>query len=162
MALGVGRMARVQIVVFEIGGNEFGIQANLVHGIIRANKVAIQCVPVAPDDVEGMMNWREKVRYVFNLSKKLKIDSQALQEERKIIMVHANELIVGCLVDEVTDILVFNSEEIEDAPLFIQQGENQYITGIGKIDERFVVMLDVDQLLSGAVIEGFSAKDIGI
>ena len=162
MALGVGRMARVQIVVFEIGGNEFGIQANLVHGIIRANKVGIQCVPVAPDDVEGMMNWREKVRYVFNLSKKLKIDSQALQEERKIIMVHANELIVGCLVDEVTDILLFHSEEIEPAPLFIQQAENQYITGIGKVDERFVVMLNVDKLLSGAVVEGFSKENIGV
>lgn len=155
-------MARVQIVVFEIGGNEFGIDANLVHGIIRTNKVSIQCVPVASDDVEGMISWRDKVRYVFNLSKKLKLASQTLHEESKIIMVHANELIVGCLVDEVTDIVLFHSEEIEPAPLFIQQADNQYITGIGKVDDRFIVMLDADKLLSGVLIEGFSAKEIGI
>ena len=155
-------MARIQIVVFEIGGNEFGIEANLVHGIIRTNKVSIQSVPVAASDIEGMISWRDKVRYVFNLSKKLKLPSHIAHEESKIVMVHANELIVGCLVDEVTDILLFNSEEIEPAPLFIQQAENQYITGIGKIDERFVVMLDVDKLLSGAVIEGFSKENIGV
>ncbi|WP_378954633.1 chemotaxis protein CheW [Pelosinus sp. sgz500959] len=155
-------MARVQVVVFEIGGNEFGIEANLVHGIIRTNKVSIQSVPVSSDDVEGMIDWREKVRYVFNLSKKLRLTSKIGHEESKIIMVHANELIVGCLVDEVTDIVLFHTEEIEPAPLFIQQANHHYITGIGKVDDRFIVMLDVDKLLSSVLIEGFSAQNIGV
>lgn len=155
-------MARVQIVVFEIGGSEFGIEANLVHGIIRTNKVNIQCVPISSDDVEGMINWRDKIRYVFNLNKKLKLASQTLREESKIIIVHANELMVGCLVDEVTDIVPFNSEEIEPAPVFIQQADHQYITGVGRVDDRFIVMLNMDKLLSGVPIEGFSAKNMGI
>jgi len=153
-------MARIQIVVFDIGGNEFGIEANLVYGIIRTNKVSIQRIPVSSDDIEGMISWRDKVRYVFNLGKKLKIPSQALHIESKIIMIHANELIIGCLVDEVTDIVLFNSEEIEPAPSFVEQNGNQYITGIGKVDDRLIVMLDMNKLLSGVVVESFSTNKI--
>ncbi|SMC34914.1 chemotaxis protein CheW [Sporomusa malonica] len=145
-------MARIQMVVFDIDGREFGIDAKLVNGIMRANKVSIQTVPSSSDAIEGMINWRGKVSYVLNLRKKFKLDRQSFAEERKIMMAYANDSIVGFLVDEVTDIITFNSEEIEPAPSFIQQSLNQCITGIGKIEDRLVVMLDLDKILvSGEV-----------
>ncbi|EIW19241.1 MULTISPECIES: chemotaxis protein CheW [Pelosinus] len=153
-------MARVQMVVFEINGTEFAIEAATVHGIIRANRVTIQEVPGTLGNMEGMINWREKVRYVFNLRKKLKLENQVINDETKIMMVQTNERIVGCLVDEVTDIVVFNSEEIEAAPSFIQDAESKFIIGIGKVEERLIVMLDMDHLLTGAEINGLALENL--
>ncbi|OAM96222.1 purine-binding chemotaxis protein CheW [Pelosinus fermentans] len=153
-------MARVQMVVFEINGTEFAIEAAIVHGIIRTNRVTIQEVPGTLGNMEGMINWREKVRYVFNLRKKLKLENQVINDETKIMMVQTNERIVGCLVDEVTDIVVFNSEEIEAAPSFIQDAESKFIIGIGKVEERLVVMLDMDHLLTGAEINGLALENL--
>jgi purine-binding chemotaxis protein CheW len=140
-------MARVQYVVFEVAGREFGVEAGLVNGIIRANKVSIQMVPNSSDAVEGMINWRGKVSYVLNMRKKFRIDNAAATEDSKIIMAYTNNSVVGFLVDEVTDIITFNAEEIEAAPPFIQKSISQCVTGIGKMDERLVVMLNVEKLL---------------
>jgi purine-binding chemotaxis protein CheW len=153
-------MARVQMVVFEMNGTEFAIEAATVHGIIRANRVNIQVVPGTLGNMEGMINWRDNVRYVFNLRKKLKLENQVINDESKIIMVQTNERIVGCLVDEVTDIVVFNSEEIEAAPSFIQEAESKFIIGIGKVEERLIVMLDMDHLLTGAEINGLALENL--
>ncbi len=140
-------MARVQYVVFEVAGREFGIEARLVNGIIRANKVSIQMVPNSSDAVEGMINWRGKVSYVLSMRKKFRIDNAAATEDSKIIMAYANDSVIGFLVDEVTDIITFNADEIEAAPPFIQKSISQCVTGIGKMDERLVVMLNVEKLL---------------
>jgi purine-binding chemotaxis protein CheW len=153
-------MARVQMVVFEMSGTEFAIEAATVHGIIRANRVNIQVVPGTLGNMEGMINWRDNVRYVFNLRKKLKLESQVINDESKIIMVQTNERIVGCLVDEVTDIVVFNSEEIEAAPSFIQEAESKFIIEIGKVEERLIVILDMDHLLTGAEINGLALENL--
>ena len=153
-------MARVQMVVFEMNGTEFAIEAATVHGVIRANRVNIQVVPGTLGNMEGMINWRDTVRYVFNLRKKLKLENQVINDESKIIMVQTNERIVGCLVDEVTDIVVFNSEEVEAAPSFIQEAESKFIIGIGKVEERLIVMLDMDHLLTGAEINGLALENL--
>lgn len=148
------------MVVFEINGTEFGIEAAAVNGVIRTNKVNIQVVPGTLSDIEGMISWRDKVRYVFNLRRKLKLENKVLCDDSKIIMVHANDLMVGCLVDEVTDIVLFNSEEIEPAPSFMQEGTGNYITGIGKVEERLVVILDVDRLLTGVELDELAMENL--
>lgn len=151
-------MARVQMIVFEIGENEFAIDAKLVNGIIRANKTHIQPVPTSSSHIDGMINWRDKVRYVFNVCKILRINNSSLVEDQKIIMVHSQELIIGCLVDEVTDILTFNSEEIETAPSFISNTDAtcKCVSGVCKVDDRLIVILDVSTLLS---LPGFEVGD---
>ena len=155
-------MARVQIVVFDVGGREFGIEAKLVNGIMRAKKISIQPVPNSSDSIAGMINWRGKVSYVIDLRKKFNMEDGLLADETKIIMAYANDSIVGFLVDEVTDIVIFNSEEIEQAPSFIQQSLNQCITGIGKLEDRLIVMLDLNKLLlvevSDPIFPGSAAK----
>jgi purine-binding chemotaxis protein CheW len=153
-------VARIQIVVFEIDDTEFGIEASVVNGIIRTNKVHLQAVPGTLGSMEGMISWRDKVRYVFNLRNKLKLTNKALNDDSKIIMVHANELMIGCLVDEVTDIVLFNSEELEPAPPFIQESESKFITGIGKVEDRLIIMLDIAKLLAGVELDGLALENL--
>jgi purine-binding chemotaxis protein CheW len=83
-----------------------------------------------------------------------------LNDDSEIIMVHANELMVGCLVDEVTDIVLFNSEELEPAPPFIQESESKFITGIGKVEERLIIMLDITKLLNGVETDRLTLENL--
>ncbi|WP_425060136.1 Chemotaxis protein CheW [Sporomusa carbonis] len=84
----------------------------------------------------------------INLHKKFKIEGKPSTDDSKIITAYVNNSILGFLVDEVTDIITFNSEEIEQAPSFIQRSLSQSITGIGKLDDRLVVMLDLEKTLN--------------
>jgi len=155
-------MARVQIIVFEIDGREFGMEATRVSGILRAKKYDIQKIPSSAVALEGMISVRGKVHYVFNLRSVLKIEDCSIPEEGKILMVYVNNLILGCIVDEVTDILVFNSDEFEPAPSFAQGKENQYINGIGKVDERLIVMINIDALLTSSGVDEVSIDNFQV
>ena len=157
-------MARMQVLIFEIDGRKFGIDANLTSGILRGKKYTIQKLPTTSGSIsgsiEGMINLRGKISYIFNLRKKFKMDHVANDEESKIIMVYINELSVGCIVDEVTDIIMFDSDEFEQVPLLIREKEKQYITGIGKVQDELIIMLNLSALLIDDEIEGLCFEQL--
>lgn len=141
-------MARIQIMIFEIDGRKFGVNAQCINGILRARKYSIQKIPSAGDEIEGMINLRGNVSYIFNLRKKFKMACVEYGPESKIVMINLNNVVVGCLVDEVTDIVHCDSEDVEAAPPFMGHNEQSVITGICKIQEELIIMLNLDRLLT--------------
>lgn len=90
---------------------------------------------------------RGKTITVLNLASKLGLNSTNERiSERKIIIVENKETVVGFEVDTVSEILTIPTEKIEPPPLMVQQGS--FMTGIGKIDERLILLLNVDTLVS--------------
>lgn len=140
-------MAISQIVIFEIDGSEYGIDALAVNGILRAQKYKVQKVPGLPSIVEGMINLRGQVNYIYNLRNKFGLPEMTDKEENKFIMLNVDEHVVGCIVDEVTDIVHFNEEELQAAPAIASSLNVSYIKGIAKVEERMIIMLDPVQLL---------------
>ncbi|CQR73115.1 Chemotaxis protein CheW [Sporomusa ovata DSM 2662] len=141
-------MANIQLVIFEIDGSEYGIDALTVNGILRAQKYKIQKIPGLPREIEGMINLRGQVNYIFNLRKKFGLSEISDAEETKFIMLNINGQVVGCIADEVTDIVHFNEEDLQPAPTLGSNLTLTYIKGIGKVDERMIIILDPIQLLS--------------
>lgn len=141
-------MARIQLVIFEIDGSEYGIDALTVNGILRAQKYEIKKVPGLPRIIEGIINLRGQANYIFNLRKKFGLDEISNAEEDKFIMLNINNQVVGCIVDEVTDIVHFHEEDLQATPTLATNLSVNYIKGIGKVDERMVIILDPVQLLS--------------
>jgi purine-binding chemotaxis protein CheW len=141
-------MAISQIVIFEIDGSEYGIDALAVNGILRAQKYKIQKVPGLPSIVEGMINLRGQVNYIYNLRNKFGLPEMTDKEENKFIMLNVDDHVVGCIVDEVTDIVHFNEEELQAAPTIASSLNVSYIKGIAKVEERMIIMLDPVQLLT--------------
>lgn len=141
-------MARIQLVIFEIDGSEYGIDALSVNGILRAQKYEIRKVPGLPRIIEGVINLRGHANYIFNLRKKFGLEEIINAEENKFIMLNINNQVVGCIVDEVTDIVHFNEEDLQVTPTLTSNLSVNYIKGIGKVDERMVIILDPVQLLS--------------
>jgi purine-binding chemotaxis protein CheW len=141
-------MANIQLVVFELNGEEYGINALAVNGILRHQKFHIHKVPGLPEVIEGMIDLRGQVNYIFNLGTKFGLNKTKLAQESKFIMLNIGDSIAGCIVDEVTDIVTLADEHIQQPPLFMSNLNEKYLKGIGKIEERMIIILDPELILS--------------
>jgi purine-binding chemotaxis protein CheW len=149
-------MSDMQLVVFELDGNEYAIDALSVNGILRAKKFEIKTIPGLPDYITGAIQLRGNVNYIFNLKKKLNIKNQDIVLESKFIMINIEDQVVGWIVDEVTDIIKFSTENIEMPPGFVKNERISYLKGIGKIDDRIIVLLNPENILN---VEGLMDID---
>ena len=136
----------IQLVVFALDDEEYGIDVSAVNGILRSKKFKIQPLPGSNQAVEGMINLRGNVNYIFNLRNKFNLAEKEISEESKFIMLNVNGSTTGCIVDEVTDIVKLNDDEVQSAPNFVNGGSTDCITGIGKIDDRMIIILDPERL----------------
>ena len=78
--LGGETMAHIQLVVFELNGEEYGVDALAVSGILRPQKFKIYKVPGLPDVIEGMIDLRGQINYIFNLGIKLGLKKTVIEE----------------------------------------------------------------------------------
>ena len=108
-----------QLVVFALGEQEYGVDVSAVNGIIRSKKFCIQSIPGTPKVVEGMINLRGQVSYVFNLRTKFGLLAKEMSEESKFIMLNVHDSSIGFIVDEVTDIIKLDDADLEPAPAFV-------------------------------------------
>ena len=141
-------MAHIQLVVFELNGEEYGVDALAVSGILRPQKFKIHKLPGLPDVIEGMIDLRGQVNYIFNLGIKLGLEKTIISEESKFIMLNIQNTVAGCIVDEVTDIVTISDEQIQHQPEFVATLSGKYLLGIGKIDERLIIILNPENILS--------------
>ena len=141
-------MANLQLVVFELNGEEYGIDALAVNGILRPQKFKIHRIPGLPEVIEGMIDLRGRINYIFNLGTKFGTTKTELVEESKFIMLNVRNSIAGCIVDEVTDIVTLSDEDIQPPPQFVSGLNANYLTGIGKIEERLIIILNPELILS--------------
>jgi len=141
-------MFKVQLVVCRIDDQEYGLELGSVKEILRAKKFKITHVPNLPPVIEGVINLRGKISYIYNARKRFHCADQPVDEETKIIVIPLEDVTVGLLVDEVTDILDLAEEEINIAPDFIAGIDGRYIKGIGKVGERLIIILDAARVLT--------------
>ena len=138
----------IQLVVFELDNKEYGINVSAVNGILRARKFKVQALPGTDKSIEGMINLRGNVNYIFNLRTKFELIEKEISSESKFIMLNVNKSATGCIVDEVTDIVKLNDEEVQSVPDFLSAGNFNYIAGIGKIEDRMIIILDPEKIFA--------------
>ena len=141
-------MASMQLVVFTLNDQEYGIDVLSVNGILRSKKFKMQRLPGIPPVIEGVINLRGEIKYIFNLKHKFNITDKDYSNDSKIIMLNMHDSISGWIVDEITDIVKIDAENIEQAPDFLSNFNNRYIQCIGKINERMIIILDTEKVLT--------------
>lgn len=141
-------MASTRLVVFELNGAEYAVDALAVNGILRSKKFTIKKIPGVPKVIEGMINLRGRITYIFNLKSKFELPADELSEESKIIILNIQNSVAGCIVDEVTDIVKIEGENLQIPPNFISNFNSQYIQSIVKVGERLIIVLNPNELLS--------------
>ncbi|GAB6059969.1 chemotaxis protein CheW [Desulfonatronum parangueonense] len=138
--------ALLQLVTFNIGDEEFGVEILKVQEIIRM--MGITRVPKAPDFVEGVINLRGKVIPIIDLRKRFGMAAQEHNKHTRIIVIEINKVIVGFVVDSVSEVLRIPASTVEPPPPIISGIESEYISGVGKLADRLLILLDLDRLLS--------------
>jgi len=145
----------VQLVVFMIGDEEFGVEINQVREIVKL--VSITRMPKAPVFIEGVVNLRGQIITVIDLAKRLDLPSKGRTETSRIMVVEVSENTVGMIVDSVSEVLRLPADDIEATPALIEtEVHEQYLRGVGKMGERLLILLDLNEVLSSEEIHHMS------
>ncbi|HHW49342.1 MAG TPA: chemotaxis protein CheW [Clostridiaceae bacterium] len=139
-------MASRQLVIFNIGNEEFGIDINFVNSIEKP--IEVFKIPNTPDFIEGLINLRGKVHTVINLRKRFNMPTREFDDSTKIIIVNANSSVVGFIVDEVKEIIHVDDENIENTPSVISDLKEKFISGVAKINGRIIIILNPGAVIS--------------
>jgi purine-binding chemotaxis protein CheW len=135
----------LQIVSFHVGNEEFGLDILKVQEIIRFQQLTR--VPNMPSYVEGVLNLRGKVIPVVGLRQRIGLERQAPTQTTKIVVASVKSEVLGFVVDSVSEVLRISSSSVEPTPR-LGQVSQKYVAGVGKLDNRLLLLLDLDQLLS--------------
>lgn len=141
----------LQLVTFSIGEEEFGVDILKVQEIIRT--MEITKVPRAQNFVEGVINLRGKVIPIIDMRRRFGLDSKTHDQHTRIIVIEINNMIVGFVVDSVSEVLRIPASTVEPPPPVVAGLESEYISGVGKLHDRLLILLDLDKLLSGEDME---------
>lgn len=145
-------MAENQYVVFKLNKEEFGIDIMNVKEIIIYQEVVN--VPNTPDFVEGILNYRGSVIPIINLKRRLRLGEEERTKDTRIIVISLEDKEIGFIVDEASQTLRLDEEHIDPAPDVISGIDRKYIIGVGKIDEkRLLIIIDLQKILTDKEID---------
>ncbi len=137
----------VQVVGFYIGEDEYAVNINKVREI--SPMVDIRKVPKSPPFVEGVINLRGGIVPVIDLRKRFDLAVNENRMSTKILIVELNKNQVGMIVDNVSEVMRFYQDEIEKTPpMFSSSIDSQYIQGVAKLNDKLIILLDVEKLFS--------------
>lgn len=135
----------LQLVSFKIGAEEFGIDILKVNEINRM--MTLTKVPNAPSFVDGVVNLRGRVIPVINLRTKLSLPRKEYDRNSRIIVVELEGRTIGFIVDEVSEVLRIPKNITEKPPEMVSGINAAFITAIGKLEDRLLILLDLERVL---------------
>lgn len=140
-------------IVFELKDEEYALPVDLVGAIERV--MPITRIPGVPPFVKGVLNLRGVVTPVIDLRERFNFDAQKETEATRVIIIQHDEKNVGLIVDACYDVIDIPSDSIEPAPETIGTVKIDYINGVAKYDERLLILLNIDEILSTDVLKEF-------
>lgn len=140
-------MAEHQLVVFKLNQEEYGVEIMQVQEISPYQKPTK--VPNAPTFVDGIINLRGEVIPIVNLKCRFKIAETEISEQTRLIVINNGSKRIGFIVDDASEVVTMEEENIEDVPPMIAGEDRRYIKGIGKIGNRILIILDLHKLFTG-------------
>lgn len=144
----------LQLVSFKIGEEEFGIDILAVQEIIKMQEISK--MPNTPDYVEGIVNLRERVIPIIDLRKRLNFNSKMADKDTRIIVVDVKGTIIGFIVDEVSEVLRISSDITEPPPEMTTNVNTNFITAVGKLEDRLLILLDINKILSNEEVDSIT------
>lgn len=136
----------LQLVSFQLGEEEFGVDILKVQEINRM--LEITKVPNSPVFVDGVINLRGKVIPILNLRQKFNLERKEIDKQTRIVVVDIDGKVVGLVVDAVSEVLRLPSDTVEPPPPMVSGVDSEYINGVGKLENRLLILLDLNKLLT--------------
>lgn len=135
-----------QYVVFKLANESYAVDIMNVSEITEPKQSTK--VPNAPDFVEGIINLRGEVIPIIDLKKRFDIENNSKSTDKRIIVVNIENKNVGFMVDAADEVLTIDEKDIDPPSNIITKSDRQFITGIGKVGDRILIILDLVKILS--------------
>jgi purine-binding chemotaxis protein CheW len=135
----------LQIVGFRIGNETYGVRIGSVREIVRVPEIT--AVPSAPDSIEGVINLRGKIIPVMDLRKRFGLTEITTDKKNRILVVEVDNKLLGLIVNSASEVLKIPPSEVEAPGSVFADGASGYVTGVGKLKGRLIILLDISKLL---------------
>ncbi len=135
----------LRYVTFRLEEEVYGINVMQVQEVLRVTEIAP--VPGAPDYVLGIINLRGNVVTVVDTRERLGLGSKEMEESTRIVIIEADKMVVGILVDAVAEVVDLRASEIESAPSVGNDESSKYIQGVASRDGELLILVDLNKLL---------------
>ncbi|THD02893.1 chemotaxis protein CheW [Panacagrimonas perspica] len=137
-----------EFLTFALGAEEYGVDILKVQEIRGYDTVTR--IPDAPDFIKGVINLRGTIVPVVDMRLKFKLGKADYNEFTVMIILNIAHRVVGMVVDGVSDVMQLSAEQIRPAPEFGGAVNTRFITGIGALDKRMLILVDIEKLMSGS------------
>lgn len=134
----------IQLVIFKLGREEYGVSILQVQEIKRITEITR--VPYTPEYIKGVINLRGSVLPVIDLKKRLNLPQQVSTEDARIIIVKVKEISVGMIVDAVSEVMTLSQENIDSPDVVAGSVSANYLSGVGKLDNRLLILLNLETI----------------
>lgn len=135
----------IQLVVFKLGREEYGVSILQVQEIKRITEITR--VPHSPDYIKGVMNLRGSVLPVIDLKKRLNLPPQEYTDDTRIIIIKVEDITVGMIVDAVSEVTTIDQTNIEPPQTVVGGVAADYLSGVGKLENRLLILLNTDAII---------------
>jgi purine-binding chemotaxis protein CheW len=150
----------LQVVGFRVGRETFGVPISSVREIVRVPEIT--SVPNAPDYVEGVINLRGQIIPVVDLRKRFGTKALESNRRNRIVVVEFEGRLVGMIVSSASEVLRIPASQIEEPHHVFPEGELDYVTGVGKLPGRLVILLDLKKILRRGELHGLEETHNGL
>ncbi len=135
----------MKVIVFQLADKEYAIPVEHVQGIEKL--MHITRVPKTPHFVKGVINLRGVVTPIIDLRERFALPVSGNEDTTRIIIVMLDNMEVGFVVDSANDVLDISEEAIEHQPEVVGSLEEEFISGVVKLDDRLLILLHLDKIL---------------
>lgn len=142
-----------ELLTFTLGSEEYGIDILKVQEIRGYD--AVTTIANAPEFIKGVINLRGIIVPIVDMRIKFHLGKVEYDQFTVVIILNVAKRVVGIVVDGVSDVIALTPEQIKPSPEFSNTLDTQYITGLGTVDERMIIVVDIEQLLSSRDMELF-------
>ncbi|HNG37411.1 MAG TPA: chemotaxis protein CheW [Nitrosomonas sp.] len=135
-----------EFLTFRLGSEEYGIEILKVQEIRGYD--AITQIANAPDFIKGVVNLRGIIVPIIDMRIKFRLGSATYDQFTVVIILNVAGRVMGIVVDGVSDVINLQAEQIRPAPELGSVIDTEYITGLGTVDERMLILIDIEKLMS--------------
>jgi purine-binding chemotaxis protein CheW len=145
----------MQLVSFRLAQEEYGVEITKVREIILVGDITR--VPQTPDYVKGLINLRSTVIPIVDLRVRFGLPETDLTGESRIMVINVAGKMIGITVDAVSEVLRIKHNQIAPPPPTVAGLGREYLTGLVKLDDRLLILLDIDKILTQDQVDAVAA-----
>jgi purine-binding chemotaxis protein CheW len=136
----------LEALAFKLGNEEYGIKILKVQEIRGYESVTR--IASAPEHVKGVVNLRGTIVPIVDMRIKFKLGEPTYNQFTVVIILNIQDRVVGMVVDSVSDVISLTADQIKPAPDMGGALNTDYLVGLGTVDERMIILVDIDRLMS--------------